>query len=91
MNYLICFDITDDKTRRKVVNTLQAFGERVQYSVFEVQLKPTQLEHLRTTMQKCLEDTDKLMIIPLCGKDLGGRKGDGLAEIYYAPSYYFIE
>ncbi len=38
MMVVICYDITDDKRRRRVDRVLSAFGHRVQYSVFEAEL-----------------------------------------------------
>jgi CRISPR-associated protein Cas2 len=35
MFYLVCFDIVDDKDRRRVVKILKEYGCRVQKSVFE--------------------------------------------------------
>lgn len=37
--YLVCFDISDDRIRLKMGQTLCAYGERVQESVFEVVLR----------------------------------------------------
>ncbi len=36
--YLVCYDIEDDKERLRVARILLRYGERVQYSVFEVHL-----------------------------------------------------
>ncbi|AUB85645.1 CRISPR-associated endonuclease Cas2 [Candidatus Thiodictyon syntrophicum] len=36
--YLICYDIEDDRERTRVAKLLERYGERVQYSVFEVHL-----------------------------------------------------
>ncbi|ELR63894.1 CRISPR-associated protein Cas2 [Photobacterium marinum] len=36
--YVVCFDIEDDKLRRQVGDELLGYGERVQYSVFEIKL-----------------------------------------------------
>ncbi|MEM1725493.1 MAG: CRISPR-associated endonuclease Cas2 [Thermoplasmata archaeon] len=44
--YLIAYDISDDKKRAKVMSALLAYGNRVQYSVFEVILTDSQLKHL---------------------------------------------
>lgn len=44
--YLIAYDISDDKKRAKVMSALLAYGNRVQYSVFEVVLTDSQLKHL---------------------------------------------
>ncbi len=35
MFYLVCFDITDDRTRSRVAKALKGCGYRVQKSVFE--------------------------------------------------------
>lgn len=35
MFYLVCFDISDDRTRHRAAKVLKGFGQRVQKSVFE--------------------------------------------------------
>ncbi len=35
MFYFVCFDIVDDRARRKVAKVLKEYGQRVQKSVFE--------------------------------------------------------
>ena len=42
MLYLVCFDISDNKTRTRIGNYLGAFGNRVKESVFEVELADAQ-------------------------------------------------
>ena len=37
--YVVAYDISNDKSRRKVGEALEAFGKRVNYSVFEIQFK----------------------------------------------------
>ncbi len=44
ISYLICFDISDDATRAKIARTLEQYGIRVQYSVFQC--------HFRTDAHK---------------------------------------
>ena len=51
LTYLVCFDIDDDKIRRKVGTTLLAYGNRVQYSVFEIQVRTdSMLRQLKTEL-----------------------------------------
>jgi CRISPR-associated protein Cas2 len=45
--YLISYDIPDDKRRLKIMHLLEGYGERVQYSVFEVWADEKQIETLR--------------------------------------------
>mgnify|MGYP000629638689 CR=1 FL=1 len=46
MKYLITYDIEDDKKRKKISDELEAFGYRVNYSVFECELNQTKLKKL---------------------------------------------
>lgn len=60
--YLSCFDIEDDKARRKVGNILLEYGTRVQYSVFEITVMNSQeLEKIRIKCQRYIEETDSLL------------------------------
>ncbi|MEJ5310516.1 MAG: CRISPR-associated endonuclease Cas2 [Anaerolineae bacterium] len=45
--YLISYDIPDDKRRTKIMHLLEGYGERVQYSVFEVWADEKQIDKLR--------------------------------------------
>ena len=36
----MCYDICDDKRLRRVFQTMRAYGDHLQYSVFECQLTP---------------------------------------------------
>ena len=42
MYFVVSYDISDDKRRTKIHNTLKSYGQRVQYSVFECDLTDTQ-------------------------------------------------
>jgi CRISPR-associated protein Cas2 len=68
MRYLVCYDIENDKKRTRLVKILEKYGERVQFSVFEIQLPPSLLKTLRKKLaaEKILEKTDSLLIYPLC-------------------------
>ena len=46
MKYLIAYDISNDKRRTKLADLLGAYGERVNYSVFEIELTEAQKEKL---------------------------------------------
>jgi CRISPR-associated protein Cas2 len=43
---VISYDISDHKRRLKIAKTLEDFGRRVQYSVFECRLLPAELNKL---------------------------------------------
>lgn len=52
MVYLICFDVSDDRVRYRVVKALKGHGRRVQKSVFEC---PDLSEHRLLLLQKKME------------------------------------
>jgi CRISPR-associated protein Cas2 len=64
--YLVCYDIRDPKRWRKVYKKLKGRGERLQYSIFRLNLGKTQMEALRCDIEKILDEIDDLLIIRLC-------------------------
>lgn len=67
MFVVISYDISDDRRRTKVANTLEDYGTRVQYSVFEVNLKPGQFRQLREELKKLADpEADNLRFYHLC-------------------------
>lgn len=44
---LVAYDIVDDRRRVRLANVLSAFGDRIQYSVFLVDLTPAKEVRLR--------------------------------------------
>ncbi|WP_440055955.1 CRISPR-associated endonuclease Cas2 [Pseudoalteromonas sp. T1lg65] len=57
--YTVCFDIENDTLRRKVGNILLEYGERVQYSVFEIKLdNDSQFMALKTQLQALVTQFD---------------------------------
>ena len=67
MLYLVCFDISDDKARTRVGKYLGAFGNRVQRSVFEVELQDqAAVDYVLKKLSDWLEEGDDLRFYPLC-------------------------
>lgn len=69
--YVICYDVTDDKRRRRIVEVLKDHGHRVQYSVFECTIDEKTLLKLRYRLQRLRGAGDSIMIYPLCAKCMG--------------------
>lgn len=66
MFYVVSYDITNDKRRRKVVKYLESYGIRVQYSVFETELNQDQLKKLIKGLKKQIKkDEDTIRIYPI--------------------------
>ena len=67
MFWVVSYDIVDDKRRNKVHKTLEGFGNRVQYSVFECNLEPEDLDRLRKKLKRLIKvKEDKIRYYPLC-------------------------
>ena len=65
--YVVCFDISDDRARDRVGKRLLHHGERVQESVFEIQIESTEgLQALRQTLREEIDRDDKIHFYRLC-------------------------
>jgi CRISPR-associated protein Cas2 len=53
--FVVAYDISCNKRRKKISDTLEAYGKRVNYSVFEIELK--------TKAQKNVLEADLLKVL----------------------------
>lgn len=53
---LVSYDISNDRRRSKVAKTLEDFGRRVQYSVFECLLQPAEFTRLNRALRPWVVD-----------------------------------
>lgn len=57
MAFVVCYDIEDDRERLRVARCLETYGERVQYSVFEVHLRNAgELNRLQVALKAIVGD-----------------------------------
>ena len=68
MRLAIAYDISDDRNRRKVYQTLQRYGAWRQYSVFELEVSKTERVELVDALESHIEpaDGDRIRIYRLC-------------------------
>jgi CRISPR-associated protein Cas2 len=72
--YIVSYDISGDKLRRKVAKELENFGIRVQYSVFECELENGRYAELYSRLVRLMGDAadeasnDSIRIYDLCQK-----------------------
>jgi CRISPR-associated protein Cas2 len=60
--YLIAYDVADDVRRTKVGKKLESYGDRVQYSVFVVDIRPAKLVRLRAQLIALIDQsTDSVL------------------------------
>ncbi|MBI3090673.1 MAG: CRISPR-associated endonuclease Cas2 [Candidatus Tectomicrobia bacterium] len=65
--YVICYDVPDDKRRASLAKLLDAYGDRVQYSIFEAVLDRALFDKMRQQAAKLINlEEDRLAIYPLC-------------------------
>lgn len=63
---LICYDITDDRRRTKAANTLSEYGDRVQFSVFVVDISPARLLKMKGKLLEIIDsDEDSILFCDL--------------------------
>ncbi len=73
--YLVCYDIRCPKRWRKAYKLLEAYGERLQYSIFRCWLSQRTREKMRWELEEVLTFDDDLILIRLsnsCVKALPG-------------------
>ena len=67
MNYLITYDIEDDKRRKKISDLLEGYGVRVNYSVFEFYLSQKELNEIVNEAKKILnKKRDSFRVYRVC-------------------------
>nr|WP_299041656.1 CRISPR-associated endonuclease Cas2 [uncultured Thermosynechococcus sp.] len=52
--YVICYDRSSNKRRKKISDLLEGYGRRVQYSVFECVLSPQKYAELKIKLKKAI-------------------------------------
>ena len=73
--WLVCYDVRDDKRLRRCARHMEGYGCRVQYSVFRCWLTAREAERLRWELTEKLDPADEVLLIPLCGRCVGGIAG----------------
>ncbi|MCL2147272.1 MAG: CRISPR-associated endonuclease Cas2 [Synergistaceae bacterium] len=56
---LICYDITSNKLRRKIDESLKDFGFRLQFSIFICRLDAAEVSRCKSKLQKVLNHYNK--------------------------------
>jgi CRISPR-associated protein Cas2 len=92
MFWVVCYDIPDDRRRRRVMKTLEGFGRRVQFSVFECELNDAKLMRLEHTLQRLIhEREDNVRLYPMNEGDLTKVRMFGMAKLERTGPYKIVE
>ncbi len=90
MFIVVSYDIPDDKRRTRVMKALKDFGQHVQYSVFECDLKQEDYRRLRQRLKKLIEPRqDNIRFYVLSQEDVKKRLVWGVerGEVDVKPWY----
>lgn len=63
--YIAAYDVSDDQQRSKIAGVLLQYGERLQKSVFLVDLEPSDFPELQFAIGKHLSAEDEFDVIPV--------------------------
>ena len=66
MQYIIAYDISDNKKRNKVARILEKTGVRLQKSVFAVKCENYKLRRLLFQLEKFITSDDSIIVFKLC-------------------------
>jgi CRISPR-associated protein Cas2 len=67
---IVSYDIPSNRRRYKVMKTLEGFGTRVQFSVFECNLKPREIDELRKRLKKLSGPEDSIRFYFMGAEDV---------------------
>jgi len=85
---VVTYDIPDDKRRKKVMKTLAGYGRWVQYSVFECELRPADVEKMVQRLRKMIRvELDDVRVYPLCENCLDKTVMLGKAVLHRYESF----
>ena len=91
MLHVISYDIVDDNRRRRVFETLKDIGQRMQDSVFEVNLTAEEAVNLAVKILKQIDPKeDSCRIYRLCGNCESEVQILGTGDRYIEPGYWII-
>lgn len=90
MLYLVSYDIPSDRRRVKLARHLEDYGQRVQYSVFELEVSPEVFQRVKTEMSDLLNlEEDNIRVYPICAACARNVGKVGTA-VEYAREEYLI-
>ena len=88
---LLAYDISHRERLRKVARVCESHGTRVQLSVFELQLKPGELEALQQKLRRIMDPgVDKIRYYRICAADHADIKLEGVGEISQPHRYTVV-
>ncbi|HIK21801.1 MAG TPA: CRISPR-associated endonuclease Cas2 [Synechococcus sp. M44_DOE_062] len=89
--YIVAYDTPCNKRRKKIADLLEAYGKRVQYSVFECVLDRGKFEELKLRLRKRINPSeDSIRFYPLTGHALSQVEIWGGPPLTLPPSSVIV-
>lgn len=89
--FVVAYDIADDKRRLAVAKTLSDYGIRVQYSVFECNLRKEDYLRLRYKLEKIINrEQDSLIFYHQCCRCSSKVERLGLVDNPFGSDLFII-
>jgi len=91
--WIAVYDTPDNTRRRKLAKTLDGYGDRVQYSVFELLTDGLTLQRLLWKLERIVDPAeDSLRLYPACAACAGKvlTVAGGLPEAWEQPEVYIV-
>jgi CRISPR-associated protein Cas2 len=91
LTHVIAYDISEDNRRARAAAVLQAYGDRIQRSVFVATLEPDTLQELSDRLSQIINPrTDSLHIFRQCSTCWDAATTYGQATITTQPLYWAV-
>ena len=80
--YIVSYDITSNKLRRKIAKELENYGIRVQYSVFECDIDVSRFNEMYKDIIRLMENVEEgsIRFYNLCSKCAGKMRVIGTEQ-----------
>ena len=72
--FLVAYDIVDNKRRRELAKLLQGHGYRLQYSLFQMDAKPSKMERFVRHVKSIIKPAEDSVIVVDLGNVLNAQK-----------------
>lgn len=82
LNWVVAYDIPDSGRRLKLAKILEDFGDRIQYSLFEIKLHEDEIETLRKRVRWTIDShEDKVRVYTICRGCISKIEDLGFVEV----------
>ena len=91
LSYVIAYDISDDRRRSQVAAVLQAYGDRIQRSVFVCNTEPELIAEIRSRVAGIImPETDSVYVFRQCAACWEAVGIHGQAMVAGDPLYWAV-